>query len=166
MTETSKTVLAQEEKRENPRPDGGAIPTTVVDHSALPEYVQLYLNGTSMQDIAADLGVHRATLYRHMLRDLGNLHEDVVSDMLITRIAEADEKLDSASDACDIARARERARFARMDYERRRPHLYGQRPQTQIAIGDGVTVNLVSFDRSKVPTTGTADRIIDGDADK
>lgn len=106
--------------------------STDITAASIPDYVQRYLNGESMQSIARDCGVHRATLYRHMLRDLGENHEDVVTDMLITRIAKADEMLEQASSVCDIARAREIARYSRMDFERRRPHLYGQRQQLTV----------------------------------
>ena len=97
-----------------------------------PDYIQRYLNGESMQTIASELGVHRATLYRHMLADTRADHHDIVTHMLVQRISDANQRLENADNACDIARACEMARFARMDYERRRPALYGQRQQLDV----------------------------------
>lgn len=120
----------------------------------LPEYIRRYLNGDSMQVIARDMGIHRATLYRHMMRDLGDDHADTVTDMLVQRIADADERLESAVDQCDIARAREMARFARMDFERRRPSLYGQKAATNVNVaGNNVTVAIVSYDQPSIADT-------------
>lgn len=134
------TSVIETKEPTQPSVVGPMVPTP------MPNYIRRYLAGESIQVIAKDEGVHRATLYRHMFRDLGEQHDDVVTDMLIGRIAEADDKLERAGDACDIARAREQARFARMDLERRRPHLYGQRPTTSVNVsGQGVTVNLVSY---------------------
>ena len=113
--------------------------------SELPDFVQRYLNGESIQDIAKDHQVAARTIYRWMMSELGDNYQQAVTNVLVDRIAEADQMLMTAPDACQIARAREIARFARMDFERRRPHLYGQQKQ-QIAItGDNVQVNLVSY---------------------
>ena len=56
---------------------------------------------------------------------MGDTHPDLVTTCLTNRIADADERLENASSSCTVARAREQARFARMDLERRRPRLYG-----------------------------------------
>lgn len=92
--------------------------------------ISRYLSGESVQTLAAEAGKHRATIYRWMLAGLGDKdYHDVVTECLVTRIADADQRLETASDGCDIARAREMARFARMDFERRRPALYGQKQE-------------------------------------
>lgn len=54
-------------------------------------------------------------------------YADLVTEALIMRIALADERLDKAASVLDLGIAREQCRFSRMDFERRRPHLYGQR---------------------------------------
>src|SRR5262249_24846047 len=94
--------------------------------------LQRYVAGESLQTLAAETGVHRATLYRWMLAYEGGEYEGIITATLVRRIAEADKELDEACDPCDIARAREKARYARMDYERRRPHLYGQRTHVTV----------------------------------
>lgn len=102
--------------------------STALSADVLPQVVQRYLAGESLQAVAADLRVHRSTLYRWMLGGIGDQnYRELVTDCLITRVSDADQMLQDASDQCDIARAREIARFARMDLERRRPQLYGQR---------------------------------------
>lgn len=99
---------------------------------ALPEIVRRYAAGESMRDIAPDYNVDRATLYRWMLAGVGDKqYADIVTSCLVRRVQEADEMLRSAREPCDVARAREIARFARMDLERRRPQLYG--PKQEIA---------------------------------
>jgi hypothetical protein len=85
-----------------------------------------------VQTLAAETGVHRATLYRWMLAHEGPDYGELITAALVRRISEADRALEEARDPCDIARAREQARFARMDFERRRPHLYGQ--QTRVTV--------------------------------
>ena len=121
----------------------------------VPDYVKRYLNGESIQTLAQEQGIHRATLYRHMLSDLGDCHEQVVTSMLIKRIADADEKLED--DNCDIARAREMARFARMDFERRRPHLYGARPAVAVNVGaNEMQVQIVSYTQQPAQQIGSA----------
>lgn len=110
----------------------------------LPEIIARYAAGESVQALAADIKVHRATLYRWMLAGKGDAdYHDLVTDVLVNRIADADERLQDSADACDIARAREMARFARMDFERRRPKLYGAKDQDgptgiTIVIADGL----------------------------
>lgn len=95
----------------------------------VPAIVTRYQQGESLQVIAKESAVSVRTIYRWMLSELGDKYEGVVTDVLIDRIADADVALDSAADTCRVARAREQARFARMDFERRRPKLYGQKQE-------------------------------------
>lgn len=122
----------------------------------LPEIVRRYASGESVQALAAESGVHRATLYRWMLAGVGDKdYSDLVTHCLVQRVADADEALATAREPCDIARARETARFARMDLERRRPALYGVK---QEAAGTTINVQIVQF--SELPVNEPApDRI-------
>lgn len=97
----------------------------------LPDIIQRYLNGESMQEIAKDSRTHARTLYRWMLTDCGPAYDQIVTECLTNRIADADDLLDRATDSCQVARAREIAKFARMDFERRRPKLYGPKQEIQ-----------------------------------
>lgn len=96
------------------------------------DIIQRYLNGTSIQVLAAEYQTSRMTIYRWMMNGQSDKqYEALITDGLIKRIADADEDLENASTPYDIARARERARFARMDFERRRPLLYGPKQHIQ-----------------------------------
>ena len=109
-------------------------PSTTLDSA-----IHRYLNGESMQVLAKELSISRATIYNWMLRKSGPEHwAELRQQAMIQRIAIADEKLEEATAAMrtavqanepvtasrvelarlDIAQAREQARFARMDYER------------------------------------------------
>ena len=104
----------------------------------LPDIIQRYLNGESMQELAAESRVNRLTLYRWMLAYTGTEYDALITDALITRVAEADSQLDEAVDTCGIARAREHMKYSRMDLERRRPKLYG--PKQEIQTDSRITV--------------------------
>jgi transposase-like protein len=104
-----------------------ALPTT----PDLPSIVQRYLNGESLFVIAKESQVASRTLYRWMLAECGSQYDEVITHCLVNRIADADERLESAADSCQVARAREMAKFARMDFERRRPKLYGPKQEVQ-----------------------------------
>lgn len=93
----------------------------------IPAIVQRYQQGETLQALAAESQVHYRTLYRWMFTELGDAFPHVVTDTLVSRVADADLALETAADKCAIARAREQARFARMDLERRRPALYGEK---------------------------------------
>ena len=73
-----------------------------------------------------------------MLSYTGTEYDSIITDALITRVADADESMDMAEDSCSIARARERMKYSRMDLERRRPKLYG--PKQEIQTDSKITV--------------------------
>jgi hypothetical protein len=107
---------------------------------ALPELIQRYLNGESVQVLAAESSVHRDTIYTWMLAGVGDkAYYDIVTRALVKRIADSDHLLATAKEPHEISRAREMCRFARMDFERRRPALYGAK-QFNVNVGE-VTVN-------------------------
>lgn len=92
----------------------------------LPEIVRRYLEGESIQVLAKECGKTRKTLYNWMLGALGDEHyRELVTQALVGRIAEADERMDLAKTTLAYSKAREMMRFSRMDFERRRPELYG-----------------------------------------
>lgn len=98
----------------------------------LPDIVRRYLNGESVQTIAQNCHVHRQTIYRWMMAGRSDsLYYDLVTDALINRIADADWELEKAETKCDIARSREQCRYSRLDFERRRPELYGPKQEHQ-----------------------------------
>lgn len=108
---------------------------------ALPEIVSRYLAGESMQVLAKECGKHRRMLYKWILAEVGGeQYREIVTEALVARIADADEALEDARDKGDpvrVAACREACRFYRMDFERRRPALYGGQ---QGGSGGGMTV--------------------------
>jgi len=99
---------------------------------AVPDLVQRYLNGESIQALADDTGHCFRTIYKWLLRDCGSEYESLQTDALIARIADADQQLENACTKVSVARAREMAKFARMDFERRRPKLYGPKQESTV----------------------------------
>ena len=97
----------------------------------LPEIIQRYRKGESLQAIAAESPVKVRQLYNWIFQELGPDYAEVQTECFLNRVADADAALEKGGDAVQIARARETARFARMDLERRRPHLYGQKMETK-----------------------------------
>lgn len=89
-----------------------------------------YLSGESVSTLASEHGlstVSRRALYDWLYGAIpAGDHEPLVTRALIGRIADSDEEMDRAVSKLDIVRAREKMRFSRMDFERRRPNLYGQ----------------------------------------
>ena len=99
----------------------------------LPEVVRRLVSGeATLRQLAEERGVAHTTLYRWLLSDLGDeRYRELVTDALIARIADADVELAGAKSVLEVQRAREIARFARMDFERRRPALYGVKQEVK-----------------------------------
>jgi hypothetical protein len=112
--------------------------------------------GEGLRSIGKSLGLSQEGVRKWLLREVGPEYAEMQTDGLIQRVVDADRKLEAASDAVDIARAREMARFARMDLERRRPHLYGQRTH--------VTVEQVGDLAEKLRRA--RERVIDGEVER
>jgi hypothetical protein len=104
---------------------------------ALPDVVSRYLAGESIATIAERHGTGRRRIYKWMLTELGEeKYRELVTEMLVSRVADADDDLEAARTSGDpvrVAAAREVCRFARMDFERRRPSLYGAK-QTNVNV--------------------------------
>lgn len=111
--------------------------------SLLPAILDAYLGtdtkpGKNMKQVSKDMQIPTRTLYRYMLGGLGDeKYQEKVTECLVARIADADDELEAAKDAIEVQKWREIARFRRMDFERRRPALYG--PKAVVA-GVGVLV--------------------------
>lgn len=137
--------------------------TALLTKQDLPDIIQRYLAGESLQAIAKDSAVHVRTLYRWMLSGCGDdQYQQLVTNCLVNRVADADEALATGEDACQIARAREQARFARMDLERRRPHLYG--PKTEVKQDHKISITIEVLPPTPQPVVIEADVTTAGDA--
>lgn len=104
----------------------------------LPTALQRYLAGESMQVLAKEWQISPQASYKRIQRYVlsysgsDQAYHELITQALVDRVAAADERLENAPDAVEIARAREIARFARMDLERRRPKLYGQKQEVEV----------------------------------
>lgn len=117
------------------------------------EIVTRWLDGESLQVLAIECGTNRMQIHRRIKRWIltGSGDEGyvkLVTEALVNRVADADEKLEAATDPVEVSKWREVARFARMDFERRRPALYGSKP---------VNVNVLNI----VPDAGLIGRASD-----
>ena len=100
------------------------------DLPPLEELLSKYRDGELVGELNALTKPERRRLYRVMLAGLGEeKYRELVTDCLVARVAESDEKLEAARDPVAVSRSREQARFARMDLERRRPALYGPKQE-------------------------------------
>ena len=111
----------------------------------MPAIVAQINAGADMAQIAQQYGVTRQAVYSWLLGGMGdNQHHDLVTNALTARVANADETLEVAESALDVARARERMRFTRMDLERRRPALYGAKQQVDVTINVDMAAELAA----------------------
>lgn len=123
---------------------GKFLPVPEHTPEAVKDALERYIAGESVQTIAATYKVDRGVIYDWMLADLGpTQYHQLVTRLLVSRVQKADVMLEEAETPHHIARAREMARFARMDLERRRPHLYGQKQEVKIDISEPLADRLV-----------------------
>ncbi len=106
----------------------------------LPDVVERFRNGETVQQIASD-PANRAsirTIYRYLLREMGDEMKAVQRDLLVSRIADCDQMLLDASNAWEVNRAIALAKFSRFDYERRAVDEFG--PKQAVAQDVRVTI--------------------------
>lgn len=134
-------------KPSSPRRANGQIAETLSNNPEdIKAALQDYCNGATLNDLGQRYGVTRQAIYGWLLGELGGeQHSALVTRALTARIAKGDETLDTASNPLDLSRGREQARNARLDLERRRSHLYGQKQQVTGADGGPLQVQIVRF---------------------
>ena len=150
MSLGSQAVLARAEATE----------VATAEPMPIPEIVRRYAAGESLLVLEKECGhgVSRRTLYRWMLAEVGGeKYAELVTQCLVARVAEADEALEVSKTSEDITRAREMARFSRMDFERRRPALYGPKKEV-VHSGGAPTLNIVLLQSP----TGAVEKVIEG----
>ncbi len=104
----------------------------------IPEIIHRYVNGEPVATLAAESRVSRRLIYK-WIHTVGDQQAyDLVTEALICRLADADESLSQATDSVQVARAREEAKFARFDLERRRAKTWG--PKQELEIDNKITV--------------------------
>ena len=110
--------------------------------AALARALQAYAEGYTLQEIAEQYKVSKVAIRAWLLDEVPEQYHKTQTAGLLQRIAEADDSIEEAKETRDLiilACGREQAKFARMDLERRRPHLYGQRQE--ITVDHRVTVD-------------------------
>lgn len=127
----------------------------VLTKQDLPEIIQRYVNGESIQTIAADARKARNTIYQ-WIHGVGDTeYREIVSQAMITRLANADHDLSIASTVQDIARAREECRYTRWDLERRRPRDWGMKTETKTDTNITVVVQTLTSTPQPVVIEGS-----------
>lgn len=121
-------------KPSSPRRNNGQfVPVLPNDPQSIANALQDYCSGATLLQIAQRHGVTRQAVYGWLLGELGGeQHSGLVTRALTARIAKGDEMLDTADNPLDLQRGREQARNARLDLERRRSNLYGQKQELTV----------------------------------
>lgn len=116
-------------------------------HRIIVDALQALETGSSLRDIAKSINMAYATLRVWLLDDIPNEYKPAQRRALLTRIAESDEELETASDHVAIARARERCKFTRWDAERRLPTMFS--PRQEITGPGGGPIQLDNLERAR-----------------
>jgi transcriptional regulator with XRE-family HTH domain len=128
-----------------PQPAVGALSIPLEDrHRLLGQALKAHAQGNSLRTIAEHIGVTHGTIRRWLLSEVPQEYKSAQEAGLIARIVDVDEELELAEDPLSIARAREAARFARWDAERRLPHLFGPKQEVTHTIKPEFNVILKS----------------------
>ena len=95
--------------------------------------IKRYLAGDLVEEMAKERGITKKALYKRMHKFmLASSGEDGYSDLitqaLADRISVTDDELESSESMLEVAKWSQLGKFARMDFERKRPALYGQKP--------------------------------------
>jgi len=102
---------------------------------ALAEALEIYSQGDTLQEVGDKFKVHPTSLRAWILSEVPEQYIPAQTKGMLQRVAEADQSIEQAKvdrDLTLLSCAREQAKFARMDLERRRPHLYGIRQEITV----------------------------------
>lgn len=102
---------------------GQLAPLKNVDPDAV---LERYLGGETSPQIAESLGVTKQALSHWLISKAEDQWRSAQLVKALTRKDEADELIDTATNALDLARAREKLRSAQWDLERVCRRIYGQ----------------------------------------
>ena len=108
-------------------PIGQFLPVLPRDPETIRKVLEAYAAGATLKQIAKQYSVSREAIYAWTLGKLAPAeHETLVRRCLTARIAKADRILEESPEPVNVTRGERMARFARLDYERLRPDLYGE----------------------------------------
>ena len=110
----------------------------------VPAIIKGYAEGKPVKLFAEENGVSTQTIYDWMFTESGpKQYEKLITSALVRRIHDSDKALDGADNMLNLARAREQAKLTRMDFERRRPHLYGQKQEITHQVAPILNISVV-----------------------
>lgn len=142
LAKTSGAALGGK-RAESPTDPAPSLPALSREERVLSVIKEYATGNVSYRDLARKHDVDPATIYHWILGGVGDKeHAELVTQALTRRIAEADQKLEAAGNYLQLGKAREAMRFTRMDLERRRPNLYGQK-QLVAVVGEVRVTGLV-----------------------
>lgn len=150
------------------RKNGQFINVLPNDPESIKAALESYRSGATLEAIATHYGVTKQAIYGWLLGDLGgDKHSYIVTQALTSRIASSDDRLETADNPLDLARAREMCRNSRLDFERRRPHLYGPKQEITTNIQPVMNIQIITGTPAQAPVIapqqqdycGTATRI-------
>lgn len=118
-------------------------------HATIAKALEQLLEGKSISQIADALQVKRSTLHSWLLGQVPEKYKHIQEQGLIARIVAADEDIDNATSHLDVARAREKARFARWDAERRLSNLFAPRQEISGPGGGPIPLQLDNHERAR-----------------
>ncbi len=133
---------------------------TLPAYENLSPYIERYVQGEGLRSIAGELGIAVETLRRRfkvwsLTGKADKTYADLNTESMAMRIAIADELLETGSTMRDIARAEKMCRYSRMDFERRRPHLYGAKVEMSLtgppAIFLGLSTHVIQHIDKAIP---------------
>ena len=144
--------------------DKTGVPSRIPE-DVLPAIIGRYLNGELIEDMATEIGVTKKALYKRlhkfMLASEGIEFADLITQSLAERIADADQELEEADSMLEVSKWSQLGKFRRMDFERKRPGLYGQKPVLTIATID---VSGALEEKMEAVLERMQPRVIDDDA--
>ncbi len=136
----------------------------VIAKDDLPAVLQAYLDGKKPSEIAKERGVSRRAIYAYLLTGMGDeKYGEMVTGAMAARIADADQELEDAEDQVEVSKWSQLGKFARMDFERRRPALYGQKQQTTVT--HEVTIDSALQERMEAILKRREPKLIGGKSD-
>ena len=106
------------------------------------DVLRRYLSDETGAQIAASLGVTRAALSLHMLKHAESEWKDAQVVKAMKRKEDAEDLLETATNALDLTRARELLRSAQWDLERVCRRIYGQDAPHQGVNAVQININL------------------------
>ena len=106
------------------------------------DVLRRYLSDETGAQIAASLGVTRAALSLHMLKHAESEWKDAQVVKAMKRKEDAEDLLETATNALDLTRARELLRSAQWDLERVCRRIYGQDAPPQGVSAVQININL------------------------